>query len=52
MEKPFDLIVVGAGMAGVGAANKCAQAGWNVTVVDHYPNGGSFVLSGCDPKRY
>lgn len=27
---PYDLIVIGAGMAGVAAAEKCAAAGWQV----------------------
>ena len=30
----FDLIVLGVGMAAVNAANKCASAGWSVTVVE------------------
>ena len=34
MTAPFDLIVVGAGMAGIGAANKCAAQGWSVAIVD------------------
>ncbi|WP_341242683.1 FAD-binding protein, partial [uncultured Nocardioides sp.] len=34
MTQTYDLIVVGAGMAGVAAANKCAAQGWSVAIVD------------------
>ena len=34
MNKDFDLVILGVGMAGVNAANKCASAGWKVAVVD------------------
>lgn len=47
----YDLIVVGAGMAGVAAANKCASAGWRVAIVDALPYGGTCALRGCDPKK-
>ncbi len=30
MAKNYDLIVIGAGMAGVSAATKCAAHGWDV----------------------
>jgi succinate dehydrogenase/fumarate reductase flavoprotein subunit len=30
MEDDYDLVVVGAGMAGISAANKCASGGWRV----------------------
>ena len=46
-----DLIVIGAGMAGVNAANKCASAGWRVAIVDDLPYGGTCALRGCDPKK-
>ena len=48
---PYDLIVVGAGMAGIAAANKCASAGWQVAIVDPLPYGGTCALRGCDPKK-
>ncbi|MBT2502882.1 NAD(P)/FAD-dependent oxidoreductase [Curtobacterium sp. ISL-83] len=51
MTADFDLIVIGAGMAGVSAANKCAGAGWNVGIVDPLPYGGTCALRGCDPKK-
>lgn len=47
----YDLIVIGAGMAGVTAANKCAAAGWKVAIVDALPYGGTCALRGCDPKK-
>jgi glutathione reductase (NADPH) len=46
-----DLVVVGAGMAGITAANKCAAAGWQVAIIDELPYGGTCALRGCDPKK-
>ena len=51
MSRTYDLIVIGAGMAGVAAANKCAAQGWNVAIVDALPYGGTCALRGCDPKK-
>ncbi len=51
MSERYDLIVVGAGMAGVAAANKCATQGWRVAIVDSLPYGGTCALRGCDPKK-
>ncbi len=51
MSRTFDLIVIGAGMAGVAAANKCAAQGWQVGIVDSLPYGGTCALRGCDPKK-
>ena len=48
----YDLIVIGAGMAGNAAANKCASAGWRVAIVDELPYGGTCALRGCDPVSY
>jgi len=50
-EDCFDLIVLGVGMAGLTAAQKCAGAGWSVAVVDSRPYGGTCALRGCDPKK-
>jgi glutathione reductase (NADPH) len=47
----YDLIVIGAGMAGAAAANKCASQGWRVAIVDELPYGGTCALRGCDPKK-
>ncbi|HEY0950438.1 NAD(P)/FAD-dependent oxidoreductase [Nocardioides sp.] len=51
MSRSYDLIVIGAGMAGVAAANKCASQGWSVGIVDALPYGGTCALRGCDPKK-
>jgi glutathione reductase (NADPH) len=51
MSQHFDLIVIGAGTAGAGAANKCAAQGWQVAIVDALPYGGTCALRGCDPKK-
>jgi glutathione reductase (NADPH) len=51
MTNSYDLIVIGAGMAGVSAANKCAAGGWRVAIVDPLPYGGTCALRGCDPKK-
>jgi len=51
MSENYDLIVIGAGMAGVAAANKCGAAGWRVAIVDALPYGGTCALRGCDPKK-
>ena len=51
MTNSYDLIVIGAGMAGISAANKCASRGWKVAIVDALPYGGTCALRGCDPKK-
>lgn len=51
MAETYDLLVIGAGMAGVAAANKCASQGWHVAIVDAQPYGGTCALRGCDPKK-
>jgi len=47
----FDLVVIGAGMAGLGAARKAAAAGRRVAIVDYRAYGGTCALRGCDPKK-
>lgn len=47
----YDLIAIGSGTAGAGAATKCAKAGWKVAIVDSLPYGGTCALRGCDPKK-
>lgn len=51
MSENYDLIVLGAGMAGVASANKCASQGWRVAIADPLPYGGTCALRGCDPKK-
>ena len=51
MAENYDLIVIGAGMAGLAAAEKAAAAGWRTAIVDELPYGGTCALRGCDPKK-
>lgn len=51
MASSYDLIVIGAGMAGAAAANKLGAEGWHVAIVDELPYGGTCALRGCDPKK-
>ena len=51
MTKSFDLVVIGTGTAAATAAQRCANAGWQVAVIDHLPYGGTCALRGCDPKK-
>jgi glutathione reductase (NADPH) len=51
MPHDYNLIVIGAGMAGIAAANKCAAAGQRVAIIDELPYGGTCALRGCDPKK-
>jgi glutathione reductase (NADPH) len=51
VNEEYDLFVIGAGMAGTTAANKCAAQGWRVGIVDALPYGGTCALRGCDPKK-
>lgn len=34
MTETLDLMVIGAGMAGINAAKRCARAGWSTAIVD------------------
>ncbi|MEO8089895.1 MAG: NAD(P)/FAD-dependent oxidoreductase [Gemmatimonadales bacterium] len=51
MPQSFDLVVIGTGAGGAGAAHRCRQAGWRVAIVDDLPFGGTCALRGCDPKK-
>ena len=51
MTDTYDLLVIGAGMAGIAAATKCSTQGWRVAIVDALPYGGTCALRGCDPKK-
>jgi len=51
MAHDYDLIVIGAGMAGLASAEKAATSGWRVAIVDELPYGGTCALRGCDPKK-
>ena len=47
----FDVFIIGTGVAGTGIANKCAQAGKRVGIVDNKEYGGTCGLHGCIPKK-
>ena len=47
----YDLVVIGTGAGGGGAAKRCAKAGWRVAIIDDEPYGGTCLLRGCDPKK-
>jgi pyruvate/2-oxoglutarate dehydrogenase complex dihydrolipoamide dehydrogenase (E3) component len=47
----FDLVVLGAGTAGLGAARSAAQAGRSVLLLDSGPPGGDCTWSGCVPSK-
>lgn len=52
MAKAFDLIVIGTGTAAATAANRCANAGWRVAMIDHLPYGGTARCAVVTPRRY
>lgn len=47
----YDLIVIGAGSAGVRAARFSASFGARVAVIEEYRPGGTCVIRGCVPKK-
>ena len=49
--KKYDVFVIGSGMSGMTAANKCASKGLKVGITDELPYGGTCALRGCDPKK-
>ncbi|MBN2110746.1 MAG: NAD(P)/FAD-dependent oxidoreductase [Methanosarcinaceae archaeon] len=51
MEKDYDAIVVGTGVAGSATAHRLHDAGMRVAVADMERYGGTCVLKGCTPKK-
>lgn len=51
MSDEFDVVVLGAGNAGLAAAGKVREAGWRVAVVERLDVGGTCPLRGCVPKK-
>lgn len=51
MDNKFDLIVIGAGSGGIAAANRAAEYGANVAIIESGPLGGTCVNVGCVPKK-
>lgn len=51
MSMQYDLIILGAGSAGVRAARFSASFGAKVAVIEEYRPGGTCVIRGCVPKK-
>jgi len=51
MSKPYDLVVIGTGVAAMSTALTVRAAGRTVAIIDHRPYGGTCALRGCDPKK-
>jgi glutathione reductase (NADPH) len=51
MSTSYDLVVIGSGAAGAGAAMAARAAGKSVAVIDKSPLGGTCGLRGCVPKK-
>jgi glutathione reductase (NADPH) len=51
MEKSFDLVVIGGGSGGLAAAQRAAEYGASVALIESGPLGGTCVNVGCVPKK-
>ncbi|BCO32134.1 glutathione-disulfide reductase [Thiohalobacter sp. COW1] len=51
MNKHYDLIAIGGGSGGLAVAERAAQLGRRVAVIDAQPLGGTCVNAGCVPKK-
>ncbi|WP_221057727.1 dihydrolipoyl dehydrogenase family protein [Methanoculleus chikugoensis] len=51
MEREYDLVVIGTGVAGSDVAWHCRKAGMRVAIVDSGDYGGTCGLRGCVPKK-
>ena len=51
MEREYDLLVIGTGVAGSDIAWHCRAAGMRVAITDSRDYGGTCALRGCVPKR-
>lgn len=51
MNKHYDLIAIGGGSGGLAVAERAAQLGRHVAVIDAQPLGGTCVNAGCVPKK-
>ena len=49
--KQYDLAVIGGGNTGLAVANRVADAGRRVVLIDKGPVGGLCSLAGCNPKK-
>ena len=51
MKTEFDLIVIGGGSGGLACAQRAAEYGANVALIEKAPLGGTCVNVGCVPKK-
>lgn len=51
MERDYDIIIMGCGVAGTTLAYKVASSGLNIAIIDCREYGGTCPLRGCDPKK-
>ena len=51
MADEFDFVVIGAGSGGLAAAQRAAEYGAKVAIVEPAPLGGTCVNLGCVPKK-
>ncbi len=51
MEKNYDVIVIGSGVAGKNLATELATAGKKVAIIEQRTWGGTCPNRGCDPKK-
>ncbi|MDN5340819.1 MAG: glutathione reductase [Euryarchaeota archaeon] len=51
MEREYDVVVIGTGVAGADVAWHCRKAGLQVAIVDSREYGGTCGLRGCVPKK-
>lgn len=47
----YDVVVLGAGVAGGHIASRCSEAGLSVALLEHDGFGGTCPLRGCEPKK-
>lgn len=47
----FDAVVIGSGQAGNPLAQKLADQGWTVALIEQGPLGGTCVNTGCTPTK-
>jgi glutathione reductase (NADPH) len=51
MDKDYDIVIIGTGVAGRTFAGKVASSGLKTAIVDSREYGGTCPLRGCDPKE-
>ncbi|MCQ1534256.1 NAD(P)/FAD-dependent oxidoreductase [Methanosarcina sp. KYL-1] len=51
MEREYDIVIIGTGVAGTTLAHQVGYSGLNIAVIDSREYGGTCPLRGCDPKK-